>query len=214
MTTITCYLDFISPYAYLAFETLPKTLKGCSYEVRYKPILFGALLQHHGQLGPAEFAPKRDWTYRQVMWLAKQLDVPLDMPAAHPFNPIALLRMALAAASTDALPSRRVCEQVFRHVWQGGASATDPQRLAALQDQLTIAGDPQSPEVKDQLKSLTQEAIDAGVFGVPTFEVDGKLFWGLDALPMLRDYLQHADWFTGPAWDSVSHIEVGIERKR
>jgi len=214
MTTINFYFDFISPYAYLAFEALPKTLKGCSYEVRYKPILFGALLQHHGQLGPAEFAPKRDWTYRQVMWLAKQLDVPLDMPAAHPFNPIALLRLALGAATSNDLPSRRVCEQIFHHVWRGGAPATDPQRLAALQDQLSITRDPQSPEVKDQLKALTQEAIDAGVFGVPTFEVDGKLFWGLDALPMLRDYLQNDAWFQGPAWSSVSHIQVGIERKR
>lgn len=214
MTTINFYLDFISPYAYLAFESLPKALKGSSYEVRYKPVLFGALLQHHGQLGPAEFAPKRDWTYRQVLWLAKQLDVPLDMPAAHPFNPIVLLRMALAAASTNDLPSRRVCEQVFCHVWQGAASATDPERLADLQARLPIVRDAQSHEVKDQLKALTQEAIDASVFGVPTFEVDGKLFWGLDALPMLRGYLQKDVWFTGPAWDSVSHIEVGIERKR
>jgi 2-hydroxychromene-2-carboxylate isomerase len=218
MTTITCYLDFISPYAYLAFEALPKTLQACSYEVRYKPILFGALLQHHGQLGPAEFAPKRDWTYRQVLWLAQQLQVPLDMPAAHPFNPIALLRLALGAACADDLPSRRVCEQIFHHVWRGGALATDPDRLSALQAQLEKQGqlrrDPQSPEVKDQLKRLTQEAIDAGVFGVPTFEVDGKLFWGLDALPMLRDYLQNDAWFQGSAWSSVSQIQVGIERKR
>jgi len=218
MTTINFYLDFISPYAYLAFEALPKTLKGCSYEVRYKPILFGALLQHHGQLGPAEFAPKRDWTYRQVLWLAQQLQVPLDMPAAHPFNPIALLRLALGAASVDDLPSRRVCEQIFHHVWRGGAQATDPDRLAALQAQLEKQGhlrrDPQSPEVKDQLKRLTQEAMDAGVFGVPTLEVDGKLFWGLDALPMLRDYLQNDAWFQGPAWDGVSQVEIGIERKR
>lgn len=214
MTTITCYLDFISPYAYLAFESLPKTLQGCSYEVRYKPILFGALLQHHGQLGPAEFAPKRDWTYRQVMWLAKQLDVPLDMPATHPFNPIALLRLALGAASVDDLPSRRVCEQIFRHVWRGGADAADPARLTALQDQLPVTREPQSAAVKEQLKALTQEAIDAGVFGVPTFEVDGKLFWGLDALPMLRDYLQGDAWFDGPAWESFTHIHVGIERKR
>jgi 2-hydroxychromene-2-carboxylate isomerase len=140
------------------------------------------------------------------------------MPAAHPFNPIALLRLALGAAGADDLPNRRVCEQIFHHVWRGGASATDPERLTALQAQFEKLGqlrrDPQSPEVKDQLKRLTQEAIDAGVFGVPTFEVDGKLFWGLDALPMLRDYLQNDAWFQGSAWSSVSQIQVGIERKR
>jgi 2-hydroxychromene-2-carboxylate isomerase len=103
-------------------------------------------------------------------------------------------------------------------VYKRQALATDPDRLSALQAQLEKQGqlrrDPQSPEVKDQLKRLTQEAIDAGVFGVPTFEVDGKLFWGLDALPMLRDYLQNDAWFQGSAWSSVSQIQVGIERKR
>ena len=60
MKHIDCYLDFISPYAYLAFERLPRALEGLSYQVSYWPILFAGLLQHHGQLGPAEIAPKRD----------------------------------------------------------------------------------------------------------------------------------------------------------
>ena len=70
MKHITFYLDFISPYAYLAFEQLPKALEGLSYSVRYRPVLFAGMLKHYGQLGPAEIAPKRDWTYRQVLWLA------------------------------------------------------------------------------------------------------------------------------------------------
>ena len=72
MKHITFYLDFISPYAYLAFEQLPEALLGLSYSVTYKPLLFAGLLKHHGQLGPAEIAPKRDWTYRQVLWLAQR----------------------------------------------------------------------------------------------------------------------------------------------
>jgi 2-hydroxychromene-2-carboxylate isomerase len=70
MKHIEFYLDFISPYAYLAFEKLPEALKGISYRVTHKPVLFAALLKHHGQLGPAEIASKRDWTYRQVAWQA------------------------------------------------------------------------------------------------------------------------------------------------
>ena len=96
MKTITCYLDFISPYAYLAFEALPTALMGVSHHVVYKPVLFAGMLKHHGQLGPAEIAGKREWTYRQVLWQARQLGVRLDMPAAHPFNPLALLRLAPA----------------------------------------------------------------------------------------------------------------------
>ena len=70
MKTITFHFDFISPFAYLAFEKLPEALKGLSYRVDYRPVLFAGLLKHHGQLGPAEIPPKRDWTYRQVLWLA------------------------------------------------------------------------------------------------------------------------------------------------
>ena len=66
MKRITFYLDFISPYAYLAFEQLPQALQGLSYAVDYQPVLFAGLLKHHGQLGPAEIAGKRDWTYRQI----------------------------------------------------------------------------------------------------------------------------------------------------
>ena len=47
MKTITCYIDFISPYAYLAFEALPKSLMGVSHRMVYKPVLFGAVLKHH-----------------------------------------------------------------------------------------------------------------------------------------------------------------------
>ncbi len=96
MKHITFYLDFISPYAYLAFEHLPEALKGLSYSVSYRPVLFAALLKHHGQLGPAEIAPKRDWTYRQVLWHAHSKGIAMQMPASHPFNPLPLLRLASA----------------------------------------------------------------------------------------------------------------------
>ena len=77
---------------------LPEALVGISHRVSYRPVLFAALLKHHGQLGPAEIAPKRDWTYRQVLWLAHTLGVELQLPARHPFNPLALLRLALNPA--------------------------------------------------------------------------------------------------------------------
>jgi len=96
MKHITFYLDFISPFAYLAFEKLPQVLMGLSYSVSYKPVFLGAILKHHGSLGPAEIPAKRDWTYRQVLWLAHEQGTPLPMPAAHPFNPLALLRLAVA----------------------------------------------------------------------------------------------------------------------
>lgn len=188
MKHITFFLDFISPYAYLAFEKLPLALQGHSYHISYKPILFAALLKHHGQLGPAEIPGKREWTYWQVLWLARQHGVDLQLPAQHPFNPLGLLRLAVACGD-GGLANRYVCETIFRHVWQGGADAADAQRLQVLTTQLAPTHDPGSEAVKGQLRTNAEQAIAHGVFGVPTFEVDGKLFWGFDALPMLTAYL-------------------------
>ena len=140
MKTLSFWFDPISPYAYLAFEQLPQALEGCSYAVEYRPVLFAGLLGHWGQKGPAEIEPKRAWTFRQVAWAAHRLGVPLDTPAQHPFNPLALLRLALASAPAGGLPNRRVVELVMRHVWHGGAEANDAMRLQALGDAAGLDG--------------------------------------------------------------------------
>ena len=218
MKHITFYLDFISPYAYLAFEQLPQSLLGLSYTVTYKPVLLGALLRHHGQLGPAEIPAKRDWTYRHVMWLGHQQQVELAMPLVHPFNPLPLLRLALACAPdgtpAQAQPNRYVCETLFHHVWRGGAEVLEPQRLQAVREQLAPARAPDDDGVKAQLRSNTDEAIANGVFGVPAYRVDDKLFWGLDALPMLRAYLEGNPWFESAAWDGAKNIRSDLATKR
>nr|WP_315478932.1 2-hydroxychromene-2-carboxylate isomerase [uncultured Rhodoferax sp.] len=213
MHQITFYLDFISPYAYLAFEELPVALQGLSYQVHYKPVFLGGLLKHNAVLGPAEVPPKRHWIYRHVQWLAQRNGVVLDFPAVHPFNPLGLLRLAVA---TDAQgqPNRYVCETLFRHVWVGGADAGDAQRLATVAKDLAPVQDPSSDTVKAQLKAHADEAIAREVFGVPSFEVDGKVFWGLDALPMLRAYLEGDASLVGSdadtRWNRVQAWPSGI----
>jgi 2-hydroxychromene-2-carboxylate isomerase len=213
MKHITFHFDVISPYAYLAFEQLPKALEGISHSVTYKPVLFGAILQHFGQLGPAEIAPKRTWTYQQINWLAKEQGVNLQMPASHPFNPIALLRLALACGERGAC-NRYVTQTLFEHVWQGGYEAGDVQRLAALIEKLQPKRASDDTDVKAELKANTDTAIAQGIFGVPTMQVDGRLFWGLDALPMLRAYSRGDAWFESPAWKAASDLPTGVVRKR
>jgi 2-hydroxychromene-2-carboxylate isomerase len=211
MKQITFYLDFISPYAYLAFEKLPQALQGLSYAVDYRPILFAGLLKHHGQLGPAEIAPKRDWTYRQALWLAHTHGIPMQMPAAHPFNPLPLLRLALACGE-NGFANRYVCETLLRHVWRGGADAADAQRLEAVKAALNAARDPASDAVKAELKANTEAAIARGLFGVPSYAVDDKLFWGFDALPMLRGYLEAHPWFAQGDWEAAAQ-RPGVPRR-
>jgi 2-hydroxychromene-2-carboxylate isomerase len=212
MKHITFHFDVISPYAYLAFEKLPEALKGLSYRVDYRPVLFAGFLQHHKQLGPAEIPPKRDWTYRQVLWLAHAHGIPMQLPAAHPFNPLALLRLALACGR-EGLVNRYVAETVFRHAWRGGADAADPARLPELRALLQPQRDPAGEDVKAELRANTDAAIARGLFGVPTCKVDGKLFWGFDGLPMLRDYLEGGAWFTSGAWEQAATLPAGQVRR-
>ena len=212
MKHITFYLDFISPYAYLAFEQLPEALKCISYSVDYRPVLFAGMLKHHGQLGPAEIAPKRDWTYRQVMWLADKLGVPMRMPASHPFNPLQLLRLALACGEHAGDTNRYVCDLIFKHVWSSGADMNDSAHFETLLAQLKPQHDLQNDDVKNSLKTNTEAAISKGVFGVPAFEVDNKIFWGLDALPMLRDYMLGSPWFESGEWERPGQVAAGVVR--
>lgn len=212
MKHITFYLDFVSPYAWLAFMKLPQALQGLSYTVDYRPVLLAGLLQHHGQRGPAEIAGKRDWTYRQVLWLAHQHGVPLDMPAMHPFNPLGLLRLALACGDAQGRANRQVCETIFRHAWQGGADAADATRLQALAATLQPVRDPACAEVKARLKANTDDAIASGLFGVPAFGESDRLFWGFDALPMLRASLDGDAWFDGTHWQAAAGVGAGVKR--
>lgn len=208
MQRIVFHFDVVSPFAYLAFERLPQVLQGCSYEVDYRPVLFAGLLQHWGQKGPAEIEPKRAWTFRHVHWLAAQHGITLDTPAVHPFNPLSLLRLALACG-----PNRRIVEAVFRHAWVGGHDPNDAQRVAELTRRLAPRRDPAGDEIKAELRRRTDEAVQGGIFGVPTFVLGERLFWGLDALPMLRDALQGGSWFDGPAWVREGALRVGVRRR-
>lgn len=224
MKDIQFFYDPISPYAHLAFAALPQALMGHSVVVRYRPVLFAALLKAHGQLGPAEIAAKRDWTYRQVQWHAHTHGIRLDLPAAHPFNPLPLLRLGLATAVDEAPgdTSRYVTELLFQHVWHGGADAADPVRIAELrsrlQDHMAQRGrpwvEPDSDTVKQRLRANTDEAIALGLFGVPAMVVDGRVFWGFDALPMLKAWLAGDAWFAeGGAWDAAARTAVGVQRR-
>jgi len=217
------FYDPISPYAHLAFAQLPQALMGHSVAVHHRPVLFAGLLKAHGQLGPAEIPAKRDWTYRQVQWLAHSHGVRLDMPAAHPFNPLPLLRLGLATAHDEAPgeTSRYVTELLFQHVWHGGADAADPARLPELQTRLQAhvqqCGrawvEPDSDTVKQRLRANTDEALALGLFGVPAMVVDGRVFWGFDALPMLKAWLDGDHWFQGGAWEAAARTAVGVQRR-
>ena len=170
------YFDFISPFAYLQWRRLRRD--HADVAINPKPVLFAAILNHVGQLGPAEIPQKRRHTYRIVLWQARAAGIPLHFPPAHPFNPLPALRLCLAA------PDRmQAIDAIFAHIWEHGRLADSVEALAdvaaslGIDDPAAIARD----EVKRELLANGEEAMALGVFGVPTLRVRDELFWGNDA---------------------------------
>jgi 2-hydroxychromene-2-carboxylate isomerase len=179
------YFDVISPYAYLQAEQLSRL--DAHLNIRHRPVLFAGLLDHWGQKGPAEIPAKRRFTYRYALWRGTRQGLQLKAPPAHPFNPLKLLRLALVLDCT-----REAVLEIFRFVWREGKSADDPADWAWLCGRLGLPdADARvaQPSVKQALRRNADEAIVAGVFGVPTLIVGGELFWGDDATDMALDWL-------------------------
>jgi 2-hydroxychromene-2-carboxylate isomerase len=204
------YFDFVSPFAYLQSEQLGSLPPRLS--VRYRPVLFAALLDAHGQKGPAEIPAKRVFTYRFCVWKAKKLGIPLRFPPEHPFNPLPLLRLAIAC---DCAPD--AVHRIFRFVWRHGRLPDLPIEWAELEHELGVidAGSRiASAEVKDALRRNTDEAIARGVFGVPTLAIGDALFWGSDATQMAADFFAAGCRYDDPEYERLATLPVGASRAR
>ncbi|HZF27039.1 MAG TPA: 2-hydroxychromene-2-carboxylate isomerase [Steroidobacteraceae bacterium] len=202
------YFDFISPFSYLQYHELHRLR--AVFEIRLRPILFAGLLAHWGQLGPAEIAPKRAFTYRQVRWLARRHGVPLSLPRAHPFNPLPLLRLAIHLGVSDEVVGR-----LFAFVWREGKIPDDRMAWEQLLRELGAEDADQAiaaEVVKQELRTNTEAAIAAGVFGVPTLAVGEMLFWGSDSTQMACDYATDPSSFLADE-ARIRELPVAVARK-
>ena len=177
------YFDFVSPFAYICLHRLREL--PADLQIEYRPVLFAGLLGHWGQKGPAEIASKRRYTYRWCNWWAKRLGITFRFPAGHPFNPLHHLRLAIACGSKP-----EAVRRIFDVLWTSAEDPANPIAFAGLARSLGV--DPArlaSDEIKDALRKNTEQAAARGVFGVPTFEVEGELFWGADSIEFLNAFL-------------------------
>jgi uncharacterized protein (TIGR00369 family) len=200
---IDLWLDFLSPYSYLAWKRrslLPSP-------VRARPVVLAAILSHFGQLGPAEIPPKRVFTIRDTLRRAAEAGVPLVWPERHPFKPILAARVAYAA-DTDPL----VVDALFDAAWGRGENLEDPDVVAAAVASLDPSLVERAKSQSDRLRTETSAAIARGVFGVPTFDVDGELFFGDDQIPRIVRKLAGEDPLDVAVADLVAARPPGVVR--
>jgi len=191
------YFDFISPYAFVASTQVHAIAARNGRTVDLVPVLFAGLLEAHGTKGPAEIPAKRAYLFRDVYRKAHRLGLPeLVLPPSHPFNPLLALRVA--ALPTDADAKRRLVDSLFAATWLEGTGIESPAAVAAAATRAGLDGEAlvraaQQPEVKQQLRKATEDAVARGVFGVPTILADGEMFWGIDGMEHVETFLRGED---------------------
>ncbi|WP_243041155.1 2-hydroxychromene-2-carboxylate isomerase [Dyella sedimenti] len=207
--SIVWYYDFVSPFAWLQWPKV-KAL-AASRPVTLRPILLAGLLDRHGQKGPAEIPGKREFTYRHALWRARQAGQPLRFPPAHPFNPLAALRLCIAAGTTVA-----ATDAIFEWIWGQGNAGDSIEALAPVAARLGI-DDPaaaiKDASTKTQLRAHFDAAVAENVFGVPTLSLDGRLFWGDDAHAFALACLEDPTLWDEPEMHRLATLPIGAERK-
>jgi 2-hydroxychromene-2-carboxylate isomerase len=180
------WFDPISPYAWLAARQLERIDARAS--VRIRPVLFAGLLNHHGNVGPAEIPTKRAYTFRDVVRTADRLGLRVEGPPAHPFNPLTALRACASIDDDDA--RRRLAIALLDAAWSEGRDLESIDVVREVASSVGLDGEAitaatREPAVKLRLLEATQTAIAAGVFGVPSFVIEGEVFWGSDRIEAL-----------------------------
>jgi 2-hydroxychromene-2-carboxylate isomerase len=203
------YFDFISPFSYLHVKLFDRI--AVPLEIEPVPVLFAGLLKSAGQKGPAEIPAKRVQTYRYCTWLARHEGIAMRFPPRHPFNPLFALRLAIVRG-----PTLDVVHTIFDTIWKEGRDPEEPQTQAFLAERLGVedaATATAAPEVKAKLQENTAAAVARGLYGVPTFDVGGELFWGADSLGMMNEFLRDPRYFEEAEMARVSTLPVGIARR-
>ena len=205
------YFDFISPFAYLQFSQFKRFENDLSITIH--PVVFGALLKHWGQLGPAEIVPKRIFTYRFFKWKADRLGIEYTMPPSHPFNPLPALLSCIAGNSTY-----EVTKEIFDIIYKQGEQPDQKEGREKLETLLNKYPSEYSELDESALKKIlranTSKAIKNGVFGVPTFVVEGQVFWGGDASDMMLDFIKNPELFSSEEMKRISSMPMGVIRNK
>jgi 2-hydroxychromene-2-carboxylate isomerase len=196
MKELTFYFDFISPFSYFAWAQLEKFKSEKSLIIHYKPVALGPILNHWQIKGPGEITPKREFLLKQCLRYSAQNQIPFTTPKTHPFNSLYALRLCLKHVSGH--HQGKVIETLWKAGWQQRIDMAEPDELLqALRDTGLPAEELYersfTREAKVELKQNIQEAIAAGVFGVPSFVAQNELFWGNDSFGDLMRFLEGHD---------------------
>jgi 2-hydroxychromene-2-carboxylate isomerase len=193
--TVEFFYDIASPYSYLSAMRIDDFAAEHGAEVDWRPFLLGGVFKATGNEMPASVDAKADWMPKDLAMFAEKDDIPFVFPDEFPIRTIAHLRALIEVKREDGADrARELAKAFYTAYWGEGRDISDPEVFAGVAleagfepERIVAAND--KPENKQKLIELTNEAVERGAFGAPTFFVGDTMFWGNDRLDLLGEYL-------------------------
>lgn len=189
------WFDFGSPAAYLAWTQLPSMQQETGATAVCKPMLLGGVFQATGNQSPVTVPAKGRYTFVDFARFAKAYGVPLNKNPHFPINTLTLMRGAAAMQLRQDPRFFDYCDAMFKAIWVESLNMNDPVNVGAALakagfDPIALLALTNDQTTKDALKALTQEAVERGIFGAPTFFVGDQMFWGQDRIEFVKAALK------------------------
>jgi len=193
--TLEFYFDFISPYTYLAATQIEELARRKGAQLVYRPVFLGGIFKETGNHPPIDIIKKAQYLPKDVKDWSEHYGITLNFPSAFPFNSVKAMRGAIIAEREGKLPE--YTQAAFRACWGEGKDISDQQTLSAVAESVGLDREKflagiADPEVKEDLKRRTSEAVERGAFGLPVFFVEDEMFWGNDRLVLVEERLGKA----------------------
>lgn len=192
--TVEFCFDLISPPSYLAYTQLPKLAGQVGAEILWRPVLVGAIHKATGNTAPISVPAKGRYLIEDLGRFAGRYRVPFALNPHFPFSTLVHQRIATGLLRDDPEGFHRFIDIAFKAIWVDRIDLGDPAVLAetvaaAGFDPLALLALAEDQSVKDALRGATESAVACGAFGVPTFFVGERMFWGQDRLDFVREAL-------------------------
>ena len=187
------YWDIGSTNTYFALHLIRPIAKRHDAQLVMHPFNLGYVFRHHNYVLTEEPAIKLRNRRRDLQRWAEKYNLPFRMPDRFPIKTSHALRGAIAMRDWD-LESAYI-DLIFRCYWEeNDASVAEPEGLARLAEKLGVQSAAfleriDSAKVREALIASTSGGLEKGIFGAPSFVIDGELFWGKDRMEFIEDAL-------------------------
>lgn len=197
MKSVEFYFDLGSPYSYLAYYRLLQMAEQQEIQIVYKPILLGGVFKATGNRSPIEIPVKGVYSILDIQRWAEYYQIPMQMNPHFPMNTLTLMRILTGVQLLHLEKFEQVLKLLFDAMFGTPQNLNEPTVLAevlkpsgfSVEDIMSMV---QSEVVKQKLITETEQAIQRGIFGAPTFFVGDEMYWGQDRLHFVEQALNKA----------------------